>query len=176
MKRVLATLLCGICVGLACGICLAGTAHESRYTVYTLHDCDTVVVYEGERLAFAGLSLPSRTSSYFFLQGIARHAQEFLESLMKGKKIIAVEEQTRDQRGRIPAFIYLEDGTFVNELLVQKGFARVKAQETSDVSRRAALLAAQREAKKNAVGVWAESRDKLKKRTTKLFGADDRTQ
>lgn len=62
---------------------------------------------------------------------------------------------THDRKGRMNAYVFLEDGTFVNLMLVREGYGFARL--TPDVEmHREELLAAQREAMREGVGLWGQ--------------------
>lgn len=58
----------------------------------------------------------------------------------------------RDRNGRLLAYVYLEDGTFVNLELIREGLARASDERHRHL---AEFLAAQSEARREGLGVWA---------------------
>lgn len=63
------------------------------------------------------------------------------------------DEATHDRKGRINAYVFLEDGTLVNLVLVREGLAFARL--TPDVQLfRADLLAAQLAARAGSLGIW----------------------
>jgi micrococcal nuclease len=57
----------------------------------------------------------------------------------------------RDRDGRLLAYVYLEDGTFVNLELIREGQVRASAERHRHL---AEFLAAQSVARKSGLGVW----------------------
>lgn len=83
-------------------------------------------------------------------------------SLVLGKKIkLQYDENEKfDRYGRLIAYVFLEDGTLVNELLVTEGYAFV-LRKTGGFSRVESFLNAQRSAIKNKRGLWGHCKYKL---------------
>ncbi|MBB6328868.1 endonuclease YncB(thermonuclease family) [Algoriphagus iocasae] len=49
-----------------------------------------------------------------------------MKKLLKGKKVLLeYDVQKRDRHGRTLAYVYLEDSTFLNAHLLEKGLARM---------------------------------------------------
>ena len=61
--------------------------------------------------------------------------------------------QQRDKYGRLLAYIYLEDGTFVNAWLVEHGFALMMT-VPPNVKYQDLFLKLQREAREQKRGLW----------------------
>ncbi len=61
--------------------------------------------------------------------------------------------QKRDKYGRLLAYVYLEDGTFVDAWLVEHGFAQIMT-VPPNVKYQDLFLRLQREAREARRGVW----------------------
>lgn len=61
--------------------------------------------------------------------------------------------QKRDKYGRLLAYVYLEDGTFVNAWLVENGYAMVMT-VPPNVRHQELFLRLQREAREAKRGLW----------------------
>lgn len=83
-------------------------------------------------------------------------------SLVLGKKIKLQydENEKLDRYGRLLAYVFLENGTLVNELLVSEGYAFV-LRGAGGFSRLESFLNAQRSAIKNKRGLWGHCNYKL---------------
>ena len=54
-----------------------------------------------------------------------KEAKAYLTRLLMNQRVrLAYDKSARDRYGRTLAYVYLADGTFVNDLLVQKGYAK----------------------------------------------------
>jgi len=57
---------------------------------------------------------------------LAHEARQFNAKLVQGKQIrLEFDQERNDHHGRLLAYVFLENGDMVNEVLVKKGFARV---------------------------------------------------
>ncbi len=65
--------------------------------------------------------------------------------------------QQRDRYGLLLAYVYLEDGTFVNAWLVEHGFALVMT-VPPNVQHQELFLRLQREAREAGRGLWAKGK------------------
>lgn len=76
--------------------------------------------------------------------------------MLLGQKVKLVYDQERyDKYGRLLAYVYLEDGTFVNARLVEKGYARVMT-IPPNTAHAEEFEALQDEALKERCGIWAD--------------------
>ncbi|MGE5842952.1 MAG: thermonuclease family protein, partial [Deltaproteobacteria bacterium] len=59
---------------------------------------------------------------------LALEARDLNARLVQGKSVrLESDAERKDRHGRLLAYVYLENGDMVNELLVRKGLARVLA-------------------------------------------------
>jgi len=81
-------------------------------------------------------------------------ASNFSKKMLEGKTVKLVKDVSEtDKYGRLLRYVYLEDGTFYNELLVKEGYARVSTYPP-DVRFADVLLEAERFARENNKGLW----------------------
>ena len=53
-------------------------------------------------------------------------AKNFLESLILGEQVILEKDMSEtDKYGRLLRYVYLQDGTFVNELIIKNGYGEI---------------------------------------------------
>ena len=69
--------------------------------------------------------------------------------------VLRYDVQQRDRYGRILAYVYLPDGTFVNAELVRRGFAQVMT-IPPNVRHADLFVRLEREARTSRVGLWAD--------------------
>ncbi len=82
-------------------------------------------------------------------------ARDFLRSLLQDQRVRLVYDQEQyDKYGRTLAYIYLEDGTFINARLVEEGYARVMT-IPPNTAHTAEFEKLQTEAQKAQRGIWA---------------------
>ncbi len=73
---------------------------------------------------------------------------------MDGKTVrLEFDVEQRDRYGRLLAYVYLEDGTFVNAWLVENGYAMVIT-VPPNVKYQELFLKLQREARETRRGLW----------------------
>ena len=104
---------------------------KGYYSVSKIVDGDTFRVYDGTKKGLAirliGVDTPeTRKSAHKEIGYFGEEAKQYLSSLLTGKKIKLVYDVNQfDRYQRTLAYVYLEDGTFVNAELVKNGFAMV---------------------------------------------------
>ncbi|MGC2239723.1 MAG: lamin tail domain-containing protein [Acidimicrobiia bacterium] len=121
--------------------------------VVSVTDGDTIRVdHEGgnnEAVRLIGINSPEIGECF------ATKATVALTSLVGGGDVIMVRDVSdRDQYGRLLRYLYLIDGTFVNEELVRQGFG-LSHDYPPDSSQSDVLDVAQSEAESEGLGMWA---------------------
>jgi micrococcal nuclease len=91
---------------------------------------------------------------------MGKEASNFTEKLAAGKKVrLEFDVEKHDRYGRLLAYVYLEDGTFVNGRIVEEGYAQVMT-VVPNVKHAQTFLKLEREAREKGVGLWKGSADK----------------
>ena len=81
-------------------------------------------------------------------------AKNFVTQLLKNKKVkLTFDVQKTDRYGRVLAYVYLESGIFLNQYLVEKGFAVVST-FPPNVKFVEKFTQAERNARKLKLGMW----------------------
>jgi micrococcal nuclease len=83
-------------------------------------------------------------------------ASEFTKSLVSGRKVrLEFDVERRDRYGRLLAYVYLEDGTFVNARIIEEGYGQVMT-IPPNVKYADRFLELQRDARQARKGLWGE--------------------
>ena len=135
------------------------------YNVKKIVDGDTFWVDDGSpkglKIRLIGIDAPesknSRTKEMAYL---GREASDYLTSLIDGRKVrLEYDAGQFDKYGRTLAYVYLEDGTFVNATLVKKGYATVMT-VPPNVKYADTFLKLERKARNQKRGLWSDSSGK----------------
>ena len=100
-------------------------------------DGDTLKLSSKERVRLIGIDTPELHENAKLYRdakrsgqdvqtilGMGREAYRFTQTLVEGKTVrLEMDVQPRDKYGRLLAYVYLEDGTFVNAEIIRKGYA-----------------------------------------------------
>ena len=153
LKRFTLTL---ILVLLACGWPPpAADADSLRVKVHWVDDGDTIVVAGGERVRYLGINTPEVAHKDEPGEPFGDEATAFNKKLVQGRWInLELAEQQRDHYGRLLAYVFLADGTFVNGELVRQGCAHLLRKQPK-LRYWERLLALQRQALKEKKGMWS---------------------
>lgn len=123
-------------------------------TVVRVIDGDTIEIsYEGRTwtVRYIGIDTPD------YGDPDSEIAMEANKALVEGQVVLIEQDVSiTDQYGRLLLYIYLSDGTFVNDELVKRGFAIAKAYPP-DVKYQELFTESQSEAMDAGVGMWASS-------------------
>jgi len=121
-------------------------------------DGDSVVLQSGGQVRYIGIDTPEMAHRIDGVQPYAREAKAFNKRLVQGKRVrLELDVEHRDKYKRLLAYVYLEDGTFVNAELVRLGFARI-LMIPPNVRHADLFLKYQREAREAGRGLWGKDR------------------
>jgi micrococcal nuclease len=120
-------------------------------------DGDTIELENGERIRYIGMDTPESVKPGVLVQCFAKEAAAFNRGLVEGKTVrLERDVSDRDKYGRLLRYVYLDDGTFVNEVLVQEGYAYAVSYPP-DVVKQDVFRAAERAARDTKRGLWNEA-------------------
>ena len=130
-----------------------------RAKVQRVSDGDTFVATvrgRRERVRVIGVDTPESVDPNRPDEPYGQEASDFAKHYLDGETVrLAGDAEPRDRYGRMLAYVWLEDGTFWNALLVAEGYAQqltIPPNVTyADLFRRLA-----REARQHDRGLWAE--------------------
>ena len=143
------------------------------YYVSHVIDGDTIKLATGEHVRLIGIDTPeSRYNSKLerdsarsrkdikSILNMGKEASKFTRQLVEGKRVrLEFDVQKYDKYGRLLAYIYLEDGTFVNARIMEAGYAQVMT-IPPNVKYADMFLKLQEEARKGGRGLWKDSTEK----------------
>lgn len=110
---------------------------------------------KGKKIRLIGIDAPeSRKSEHKTIGYFGKEASDYLHQLLKGKKVrLEYDISRKDKYGRTLAYVYLEDGRFLNAELVKQGYATILT-VPPDVKFAHLFLQLQQEARENQRGLW----------------------
>jgi len=107
-----------------------------------------------EKVRYIGVNTPETNHPAKGVEAYGQEAKEANRRLVAGKTVrLEFDVDPRDRHGRLLAYVYLEDGTFVNAWLVEQGFAQVMT-VPPNVKYQELFLKLQREAREAKSGLW----------------------
>jgi micrococcal nuclease len=135
----------------------APVKEEETFFVKRAVDGDTIELDNGEKVRYIGINTPESVDPRRSVECFGKEASEFNKNLVEGKSVALERDiSDRDRYGRLLRFVYLEDGTFVNEILVWEGYASVMTYPP-DVSKQDIFREAEQEARSEKRGLWSET-------------------
>jgi len=102
---------------------LLSTSHAEIYKVKRVIDGDTLLLINGERVRLIGVDTPETKHPQKPVQYFGREAYLFTKEMVDGKEArFEFDRQKRDRYGRLLAYVYLLDGTFLNAEIIKQGY------------------------------------------------------
>ncbi|MBZ9787597.1 thermonuclease family protein [Psychroflexus sp. CAK57W] len=134
---------------------------SSKYTYYPIKkfvDGDTFWVDDGSekglKIRLIGVDTPETVHPRKPVEYYGREASNYVKEILKNQRIrLEFDVDKTDRYGRILAYVYLEDGTFLNEELVKNGYAQVST-FPPNVKYSKHFLKLERHARENDLGLW----------------------
>jgi micrococcal nuclease len=113
---------------------------------------------EGLKIRLIGVDAPESRNAFRKVVGYyGKESKQFMATLIAGKKVrLEYDVDPLDMYGRTLAYVYLQDGTFVNAELVKKGFGMVMT-VPPNVKYAEKFIRWERTARKRNRGLWNES-------------------
>lgn len=136
---------------------------QTWHTVRWVNDGDTVVLTTGQRLRYIGLNAPEIDHEDQKAHPYGYQARSFNKGLvLSGRIRLEYDVERFDRYGRVLAYVFLEDGTFINARLLQSGMA-YHLYHKPNVKYSLSLLKAQQDAMELKKGIWRNWNEKEKK-------------
>ncbi|MFA7115862.1 MAG: thermonuclease family protein [Bacteroidales bacterium] len=133
--------------------------NSSKYLVVKrVVDGDTFWVDDGSekglKVRLIGVNTPETVDPRKPVEYYGKEASNYVKGLLNGKKVkLRYDVNRYDRYGRILAYVYLKDGTFLNADLIKKGFAQVMT-FPPNVKFSKKFVELQREARDAKAGLW----------------------
>ena len=98
-----------------------GPAQSGR--IAKVIDGDTLVLEGGERIRLIGVDTPETVHPEKPVEYFGKEASSFTRRMAEGKPVrLEFDQQKKDKYGRSLAYVYLEDGTFLNAEIIKQGY------------------------------------------------------
>ena len=86
-------------------------------------DGDTLLLSNGERVRLIGVDTPELYHPLKPVQYFAKEASQFTRKMAEGKRVrLEYDWRRLDRYNRLLAYVYLEDGTFLNAEIIKQGY------------------------------------------------------
>ncbi len=140
------------------------TITPGYYAVTKVVDGDTIEVNMNghlEKIRMIGIDTPETKKPNAPVQCFGPEASEFAEQTLTGKSVRLEADSlsdNRDRYDRLLRYVYLQDGSLFEKLMISKGYAF--AYVSFPFSKEAQLSTLQEQARANNIGLWAACQPK----------------
>jgi len=118
-------------------------------------DGDTIVFNGNENVRLIGVDTPETKDPRKPIQFFGQEAYGFTKLLVEGKKVrLEYDQDRKDKYGRTLAYVFLEDGTFLNAEIILKGYGFAYTEFPFRYLEEFRLH--EKQASTNGVGLWAK--------------------
>ncbi|NDK08812.1 hypothetical protein EOM39_06250, partial [Candidatus Gracilibacteria bacterium] len=148
---------------------------KEKVKVIRIIDGDTIVIQfqdgKTEKLRFIGVDTPETKHPKKEVEKFGIEVSNFTKDMLQGKEVFLEldYENYRDKYGRLLGYIWLQDANF-NKLLIEKGYAR--AYLYFPFKYKEEFEKAEKEAKKNKLGIWGN--EEVKREIEELKKIEDK--
>ena len=130
-------------------------AQAETIRVQRVIDGDTIELDTGERIRLIGVDTPEMKDKRPAVKELARAATSFVRQLVEGKPVsLEYDRAPRDRWERTLAYVYLEDGTFLNAEIIRQGYGLTCKRHSFRF--RGQFRRLEREAQQNGRGLWSD--------------------
>ncbi len=152
------------------GVFVGSDDKSEILTVTRVIDGDTFLLSNNERVRLIGVDTPEKHQSKKLerdaersqkdkktIQKLGEEASDFAKKIIEGKRVRLERDQysaPKDKYSRLLRYVYLEDGTLINALLIKEGYANAYTQFKFEKEEEFKKL--EREARLNKRGLWKQ--------------------
>ena len=102
---------------------LPSTSLANQYSVSRVLDGDTIILNNSEHVRLIGVDTTEKSHPLKPVEFFSKEATEFTKKLVEGKQVrLEFDKEKRGKYGRLLAYVYLLDGTFVNAEIIKQGY------------------------------------------------------
>ena len=118
-------------------------------------DGDTLLLSNGEKVRLIGVDTPRTKHPQKPVQYFGKEAFAFTKKIVEGKEVrLEYDWQNRDKYGRLLAYVYLLDGTFLNAEIIKQGYGHAYTKFAFKYLEQ--FRQYERGARENKRGLWAD--------------------
>ena len=133
---------------------------QMGYTVKWVNDGDTIVLTNRWRVRYIGIDAPEIDYQNQKAQPYGYEARSFNKKLVSSGKIrLEFDQERHDRYGRLLAYIFLADGSFLNAQMLENGLAYY-LYRSPNMKYDKRLLKAQRDGMSAQKGLWRNWKEK----------------
>ena len=114
---------------------------------------------DGRHVRYVGINAPEIAHDNYEAETFGDEAKKYNQSLVNSKRVrLEFDKDKYDRYGRLLAYVFLSDGTFVNKKMIEKGYAYA-LYRSPNVKYHGMLLQTQRAAMSTKQGMWSNWND-----------------
>ena len=118
-------------------------------------DGDTIILSNGERVRLIGVDTPETKHPNKPVEYFGKEASAFTKRMVEGQEVrLEYDQQQRDKYGRLLAYVYLMDGTFLNAEIIKQGYGHAYTRFPFKYMEE--FRQYEKEAREAKVGLWAD--------------------
>lgn len=118
-------------------------------------DGDTLLLAGGYRIRLLGVNTPETKHPDRPAEPFGAEASAFTQTLVEHRTItLEFDRERLDNYRRVLAYVYLEDGTLLNQRLIEAGFSPAVVSFPIRSDRKRDFEEAERVAQRNVAGIW----------------------
>ena len=120
-------------------------------------DGDTIILESGERVRLLGVNAPEVNHPKKLVEAFGKEAAEFTQRMVEGK-LVRLEfdphVSKQDKSSRTFAYVFLQDGTFLNAEIIRQGYGFV-VRNSPPLKYESDFVQLELNARKKRSGLWA---------------------
>ena len=133
---------------------------QTLYAIKWVSDGDTIVLMDGRHVRYIGINTPEVKHGNKKAEPYGYQAKNFNTKLLYSRKVrLEFDKERYDQFGRLLAYVFLEDGTFVNKAILEHGLAYYLPRRPNNRYNEV-FLNSQRYAMSEKSGIWRQFNEK----------------
>ena len=137
-----------------------GLCAKEWVRVKWINDGDTVILTDNRCIRYIGINTPEIDHGVKKAEPFGYKAKLFNRSLVFKKKVrLEFDKERYDQYGRSLAYAFLQDGIFINEIILEQGYGFFLPRNPNN-RYQSVLLKAQRKAMSGKKGIWYNWKEK----------------
>jgi micrococcal nuclease len=111
---------------------------------------------KGLKIRLIGVNTPETVHPQKPVEFYGKEASNYVKSILTGKKVrLEFDVDRVDRYGRTLAYVFLEDGIFLNEALIENGYGQVMT-IPPNVKYSEKFIKLERKAREMKIGLWKE--------------------
>jgi micrococcal nuclease len=133
---------------------------QTLYAVKWVSDGDTIILKDGRHVRYIGINAPEVKHADRKAEAYGYQAKNFNAKLVYSRRVrLEFDKEKYDHFGRLLAYVFLEDDTFVNQAILEHGWAYCLPRRPND-RYESVFLNSQRYAMLKKLGLWGQFNEK----------------